>query len=58
MIFEITEKDSKTQLSLTHEGLVPEDECYDICSTSWTSFLHNSLYNLITKGKGQPNEKE
>ena len=58
IIFEITEQDGKTQLRVTQEGLVPEYECYDICSTAWTSYIQGSLKNLITTGLGNPNTKE
>lgn len=58
VIFEITEKDGKTEIRVTHQGLVPEYECYDICSASWTNYMHSSLRNLITTGKGEPNPKE
>jgi len=56
--FEISEEANKTQVRFTHEGLVPEYECFDICKTAWTDYLHNSLVNLITTGKGLPNPKE
>ena len=55
IIFEITEKDNKTQLEFTQLGLVPEYECFDICSNAWTHYLRRSLLSLITTGKGQPN---
>jgi hypothetical protein len=55
IIFEISEKDNKTQVSFTHKGLVPEYECFEICQNSWSQYLHQSLFNLITTGKGQPN---
>lgn len=58
VIFEINEEDNKTEVRLTHQGLVPDYECYDICSNAWTNYIQNSLYNLITTGKGQPNLKE
>lgn len=58
VIFEINEKDNKTEVCLTHQGLVPDYECYDICFNAWTNYIQNSLYNLITTGKGQPNLKE
>ena len=57
IIFEITEKNSQTQLQFTQEGLVPEYECYDICNGAWTTYIQKSLFNLITTGKGQPNAK-
>ena len=58
IIFEITEKDNKTQLQFTQLGLVPEYECYDICRDAWSNYIKNSLRSLIITGKGQPNPKE
>jgi hypothetical protein len=55
--FEIYEKDNKTEISFTHQGLVPRDECFDACSEAWTDYLENSLMNLISTGKGQPTQK-
>jgi hypothetical protein len=53
--FEIFRKDNKTQIRLTHHGLVPEYECFDICSKGWTNYIQQSLRSLITTGKGMPN---
>src|SRR5438034_459499 len=58
IIFDISEKDNKTQLVLTHQGLVPEYECFDICKNAWTTYIQNSLRSLITTGKGMPNGKD
>ena len=58
IIFEIIEKDNKTQLLFTQLGLVPEYECYDICQNAWNNYIKNSLLSLITTGKGQPSPKE
>ena len=58
IIFEITEKDGKTQLQFTQVGLVPAYECYDICRDAWSNYINNSLRSLITTGKGQPSPKE
>ncbi len=55
--FDIVEKANKTELTMTHVGLVPAYECYEICRDSWTNYIQNSLYNLITSGKGKPNGK-
>lgn len=55
IIFDIEKKDNKTQIRFTHQGLVPEYECYDICVNAWTTYVEQSLFNLITKGKGEPN---
>jgi hypothetical protein len=57
IIFEITEKNNKTQLQFTQVGLAPEYECYDICQNAWSTYIQKSLYSLITTGKGQANTK-
>lgn len=58
LIFEIAEKDGKTQVKFKHEGLVPEYECYQICEDAWSNYIRKSLFDLIMTGKGQPNPKE
>jgi hypothetical protein len=55
IIFEISKKDNKTQIRFTHQGLVPKYECFDICSNAWSQYISQSLWSLITTGKGQPN---
>jgi hypothetical protein len=32
--------------------------CYEVCREAWTGYITNSLRNLITTGKGEPNPKE
>ena len=56
VIFEISEKDEKTQIRFTHLGLVHAYECFDICSNAWSQYIQKSLFGLITTGKGQPNQ--
>jgi hypothetical protein len=56
--FEVSKKGNKTELRFAHLGLVPEHECFDICSNAWGSYINGSLRSLITTGKGQPNQKE
>jgi hypothetical protein len=51
IIFEIEEKDNKTQLRFTHVGLVPEIECFDACSNSWSQLIQQGLFTLITTGE-------
>lgn len=58
IVFNISRKGSQTQLQFTQIGLVPAYECYDICRDAWTNYIKNSLRNLITTGKGEPNPKE
>ncbi|MBI3577870.1 MAG: SRPBCC domain-containing protein [Ignavibacteriales bacterium] len=58
IIFEISKKGNKTEIRFTHLGLIPEYECFDICSNGWSTYINGSLRSLITKGKGQPNKKK
>ena len=55
IVFEISKKDNKTQLRFTHLGLVPENECFEVCVNAWTHYIQQSLFALITTGKGEPN---
>jgi hypothetical protein len=58
LIFEITTEGDKTKVRFTHEGLVPEYECYAVCNDAWTGYIQGSLQSLITTGKGRPNPEE
>jgi hypothetical protein len=49
LIFDIAEKDGKTELVFTHEGLNPEFECYEACAPTWAQYLQNKLLPLINK---------
>jgi hypothetical protein len=50
MIFEISTKGNKTVLHFTHEGLVPEQECYAMCEKGWDIVIKDWLLHLITTG--------
>lgn len=58
VVFEIARKDDKTEIRFTHVGLVPEYECYDVCTDAWGTYINHSLFDLITKGKGDPTLKD
>jgi len=58
VVFEISEKEGKAQLKFTHQGLVPEYECFQICHDAWTHYIQGSLKDLILKGKGSPTPKD
>jgi len=49
MIFEIVPKEEKTALIFTHEGLVPQLECYTHCVHFWERVIKEWLFNFITK---------
>jgi hypothetical protein len=55
IIFAISETGGKTEVRFTHEGLVPEYECYAACTDGWSTYIGGSLRALIETGKGDPN---
>jgi hypothetical protein len=56
--FDIAKKGDETEVRFSHLGLTPEVECYDACTNAWGGYVNNSLRNLISKGRGQPNRNE
>ena len=54
IVFDIARKDGKTEVRMTHVGLVPGLECFSDCSGGWSFYFGRSLRKLITTGKGQP----
>ncbi|WP_353184251.1 SRPBCC domain-containing protein [Parapedobacter lycopersici] len=57
IIFELSEKDGKTHLRFTHQGLVPSYECFQVCHDAWTHYIQGSLAALIRTGQGSPTPK-
>ena len=55
IVFLIAQKEGKTQVTFTQEGLTPAYECYEICEGAWTNYVTDSLKGLIETGKGKPN---
>ena len=53
IVFEISEKNNKTEVLFTHQGLVPKIECYKDCSNGWSQLIQKSLLSFITTGKGK-----
>lgn len=58
IVFDIAERDGKSEVRFTHVGLVPDYECYDVCSDGWATYIEGSLRSLIVSGEGQPNVGE
>jgi hypothetical protein len=54
--FDISKNGDQTEIRFTHQGLVPEFECFDNCSNAWGFYINSSLCGLITAGKGEPNQ--
>ena len=58
LIFNIEPLEHGTKLTFTQEGLTAFNECFNVCRDGWNNYVGNSLYKLITTGKGEPNPKE
>ena len=55
--FDISRHGDRTEVRFTHVGLIPEFECFGDCSNAWGYYINTSLQNLITTGRGQPNDE-
>lgn len=53
IVFEISERNGKTEVRFTHAGLVPEYECFDSCSNAWGTLVNGNLRKLIATGECQ-----
>lgn len=56
IVWEIEEKKGGCQIKLTHIGLNPAIECYEICSNGWLQFI-GSLKKFLETGEGVPYKK-
>ena len=52
--FELEAVGEGTKVTFTQHGLVPELECYDVCSNAWAFFVGDSLRLLAEYGRGNP----
>ncbi|HEY3667399.1 MAG TPA: SRPBCC domain-containing protein [Polyangiaceae bacterium] len=46
LVFDIARNGDQTEVRFTHEGLLPEFDCYGACSRGWTQLIQE-LRNLI-----------
>lgn len=44
--FEISKENGDSKVTFTHEGLLPEIECYDSCSSAWAKYLQQLKQKL------------
>ncbi|WP_426670138.1 hypothetical protein ACPPVU_02610 [Mucilaginibacter sp. McL0603] len=54
VMFEISSLGDKTQVTMTHIGLVPEIECFSGCEAGWNRHFKGSLFKLLTEHAGVP----
>lgn len=53
IVWEISSHNDQTSVHLTHFGLTPQIECYDICQSGWHNFT-DSLTDFLHTGVGRP----
>jgi uncharacterized protein YndB with AHSA1/START domain len=56
--FEIARRDGGAEVRFTHDGLTAADECFDVCSSSWSLYVGASLPSRITTGVGTPGSND
>ncbi len=54
IIFEIADRQGRTEVRFTHRGLHPSCECYGACSDGWERLLTRNLRGFIATGEPQP----
>jgi hypothetical protein len=54
LVFELTSEGDKTVIRFTHEGLLPEMECFARVSKAWNMLIKEWLYDFITHGTPRP----
>lgn len=54
IVFDIAPAGRATRLTFTHDGLVPDLECWDACNQGWTSYAVMNLRSLLESGAGDP----
>ena len=53
-VLEEGQSKKETLLHFTHNGLVPDLNCYEICTPAWEMFVTKSLKRFVEHGKGMP----
>jgi len=55
--WELSAAGNATKIDFTHIGLIPGIECYKGCAGAWNFYITESLFKLLTEGKGLPELK-
>jgi uncharacterized protein YndB with AHSA1/START domain len=56
--FDIARTADGAEVRFTHDGLTAADECFDVCSSSWSLYVGASLPSRITTGVGTPGSND
>jgi hypothetical protein len=52
IVFEIARRADKTEVNFMHLGLVPDFECYEICTAAWDTLITVNLRDHIAIDRG------
>ncbi|WP_420547018.1 SRPBCC domain-containing protein [Curvivirga sp.] len=54
--FKIEAIEDQVRVELTHDGLTPQKDCYEVCEAGWDHFFLNSLQKYLNTGTGEPHK--
>ncbi|WP_129670203.1 SRPBCC domain-containing protein [Phytoactinopolyspora endophytica] len=54
IVYDIAGSEDGTTVTLTHVGLLPQHECYEVCSGAWAHHLNAGLRAMLTGGDPAP----
>ncbi|BDI30995.1 hypothetical protein CCAX7_30460 [Capsulimonas corticalis] len=54
VLWELSEGNGVTGVTMVHRGLVPGMECYEECNQGWNFFVSESLQQFLSVGQGLP----
>ncbi|MCW5518144.1 SRPBCC family protein [Muriicola sp. Z0-33] len=55
--WDIKQAEEKTKITITHNGLNNQLNCYEVCKSGWDYFLLSSLKDYLEMGKGTPHSE-
>ena len=57
LYWQIFERGQAVEVEFLHQGLVPQGDCYKVCSAAWDFYITDSLKSFLETGEGKPGEK-
>jgi hypothetical protein len=54
VVFDISSERGATTVTMTHLGLVPAVQCYELCTKGWNFYITESLRKLLRENQGVP----
>ncbi|MHB8710317.1 MAG: SRPBCC domain-containing protein [Minisyncoccota bacterium] len=54
IVWEASTSNDAMHITFMHIGLVPDIACYEGCAKGWDFYVKESLFKLLTEGKGLP----